>query len=164
MAIGGGEPPLEILPRFGRSRGEPAADERRVAADVGGVPQPAAEQLYGLGISARRLDLSGDLLEPGAAFRQQQRIEASGRRRHRGWLGGALSTTAGQQALDCRRDIAGAGVEKFDLGHAAAAPRCDFAQRVGHQMPVRRVGRERRETGEAAFACIADRADHLLTR
>ena len=120
--------------------------------------------MHRVGIAASPFDLSGDLLEPRAAFQQQQRIKGGGRRRYPGWLGVALSAATGEQALDCRRDVACPRVEEFDLCYAAAAPRCGFPQRVGHQMPVGRVRRERRETGEAAFARIADLAHYLLPR
>src|SRR5215471_994939 len=43
VAIGGAEAVLEILPRFRRGGGVPAADQGRFAADVRGVPQAAAE-------------------------------------------------------------------------------------------------------------------------
>src|SRR5262249_48258677 len=79
MAIGGAEALRELLPRLRRWGGEPAADQRRLAADVGGVPQPAAEQLHRLRLLAWRPDQAGELLQFGAAFRQQQRIEG-GRR------------------------------------------------------------------------------------
>src|SRR6516162_4061498 len=43
MAVDCPEMLLEDLARFGRCSGEPATDERRLAAEIGHVPKPAAE-------------------------------------------------------------------------------------------------------------------------
>src|SRR6516225_11510757 len=83
MAVDFPEVLLEDPPRLGRRRGEPAPDERRLIADIGHVPEPAAEQLNRLRVDLRLFDLAGDLFEPRTTFGQQQGVE-----RGRGRCGG----------------------------------------------------------------------------
>src|SRR5262245_25411474 len=75
MAIGCTVSTFEILSRLGRRRREPAANQRGLTANVGDVPEAAPEQPHRFGVSPRRSDLPGDLLELAAPFRQQQGIE-----------------------------------------------------------------------------------------
>src|SRR5262249_54071467 len=65
---------LEDTARLGYRGGEPAADERRLIADIGHVPEPAAEQLHWFRAALRFPDLPGDLFERGAAFGKQQGV------------------------------------------------------------------------------------------
>src|SRR6516164_9773216 len=73
-AVDGAEVLREDPPRLGRSRSEPAADERRLVADIGHVPKPAAEQLHWLCVALCLLDLARHLFERIAPLRQQQRV------------------------------------------------------------------------------------------
>jgi len=57
------------------------ADQRRLAAEIGYVPEPAAEQLQRFRAGGRLPDLAGNLPEPRAALRQQEGVE---RRQARG--------------------------------------------------------------------------------
>src|SRR5262249_45785754 len=66
---------LEDPARFGCRGGEPAADERRLIADIGRVPEPAAEQLPRVRLPPRLPDLPGELFERGTPFREQQGVE-----------------------------------------------------------------------------------------
>src|SRR6516162_2202644 len=61
-AIGGSVALLEIAACLGRRGGEPATVERRLVAEVGLIPQPAAEQPRSLGVEPGRRQRARDSL------------------------------------------------------------------------------------------------------
>src|SRR6516164_8988292 len=108
MAVDRPEVLLEDPPRLGGCGREPATDKGRLAADIGHVPEPAAEQLHWFRAALRFPDLPGDLFERAAAFGKQQGVE--GREPWRGDIGGGGSDTPRDQAVDRWCGIAGARI------------------------------------------------------
>ena len=84
--------------------------------------------------------------------------------RRGGWSRCCGGTRPGQQPLNRRCGVVGAGVVEFDPSHRGAARRGKFAQRVGHQTSVGGIRCQCGETDKPTITGIADLADDLLSR
>ena len=169
VPIGRLKPALEFSSRVGWRGGKPAADERRLAADRGVVPNRRRAAALA-GCRCRRLEPPRDLLELSRP-RQQQRIKTHAlcRPGRGGGIGLRRCPRCGARGvagepLDRRTRIARARIERLGFDHRRARLARRLAQDIGHQPAVFAVRRQHGKSAEAAFPRKRGLAHDFLPR
>src|SRR5260221_637052 len=160
------EPLPEVAGRGGCGRGDPAADQRRLGAEAGLVPQAGPEAPHLGGVDVEIGQQRGDGLELAAAVGQQHGVETGIARRlarrqalqglaRRLVAGGlelrtfaperGLALVEAGEAADDGAKIGRAGLVELGLHQAGAHRRRRVAQLADDKLAIGRVRRQRRE-------------------